>query len=86
MPKSEQQSSLLQESMSTQMNDLQSEIYNEHNAQEFSKRDSFKCIVSGSHFSLYPDIFNDGNFSPLGINDISKIKENDLNELPINFY
>lgn len=35
MPKSEQQSNLLQESMSTQRNDLESEIYYEHNAQEF---------------------------------------------------
>ena len=45
-------------------------------------RDSFKCIVSGSHFSLYPDIFNDGNC----INDISENTEADLNEIPINFY
>ena len=65
---------------------MQSEIYNERNAQELSNRDSFKCIVSGSHFSLYPDIFNDGNFFPLGINDISEIKGDDLNELPLNFY
>ena len=86
MPKSEQQSSVLQESICTQRNDLQSEIYNEHNAQELSNRDSFKCIVSGSHFSLYPDIFNDSNFSPLGINDISEIKEDDLNELPLKFF
>ena len=86
MPKSQQQSSLLQESMSIQRNDLESEIYNEHNAQEFSNRDSFKCIVSGSHFSLYPDIFNDGNFSPLDINDISENTEADLNELLSSFY
>ena len=72
--------------MSIQRNDLQYEIYHEHNAQEFSNKESFKCIVSSSHFSLYPNIFNDGNFSPLGINDISEIKEDDLNELPINFY
>lgn len=52
----------------------------------FSNRDIFKYIVSGSHFSLYPDIFNNGNFSPLGINDISKNKEDDLNELPMSFY
>lgn len=86
MPKLEQKNSVLQESICTQRNDQQSEIYNEHNAQKFSNRDSFKCIVSGSHFSLYRDIFNDGNFSPLGINGISEIKEDDLNELPINFY
>lgn len=86
MPKSEKQSNVLQESIRTQRNDLQSEIYNEHNAQEFSNRDSFKCIVSGSHFSLYPDIFNDGNIFPLGINNIPETKEDDLNELPLNFY
>ena len=86
MPKSEQQSSVLQKSICTQRNNLQSEIYNENNAQELSNKDNFKCIVSGSHFSLYLDIFNDGNFSPLGINGISEIKEDDLNELPLNFY
>ena len=86
MPKSEQQSSVLQESICTQRNDLQSEIYNEHNAQELSNRDNFKCIVSGSHFSVYPDIFNNGNIFPPGINDISEIKEDDLNKLPLSFY
>ena len=86
MSKSGQQSSLLQESMHTQRNDLESEIYNDHNAQEFSNRNIFKCIISDSHFSLYPDIFNDGNFSPLGVNDISENTEADLNELPLSFY
>ena len=74
MLKSEQQNNLLQESMSTQRNDMQFEIYNEHNAQEFSNRDTFKYIVSGSHFSLYLDIFNDGNIFPLGINVFQKLK------------
>jgi len=86
MPNSDNQSTILQESASRQMNDLQFEIYNEYNVQEFSNRDIFKCIASDSHFSLYSDIFNDGNFSPLGINDISENKEDDLNELPISFY
>jgi len=86
MPKSEQQSSLLQESMNTQRNDLESEIYNQHNVQEFSNQYIFNCIISDSHFSLYPDMFNDGNLFPLGINDILKIKDGDLNELPLSFY
>ena len=86
VPNSENQSIILQESGNIQMNALQSEIYNEHNVQEFSNKDFFKCIVSDSHFSLYPDIFNDGNFSPLNINDISETTEADVNELPIIFY
>jgi len=32
MPKSEQQNNLLQKGINSQRNDLQSEIYNEHNA------------------------------------------------------
>lgn len=86
MLKSKQQRNLLQKSMSTQRNDLEFEIYNEHNVQEFSNRNIFKCIISDSHFSLYPDIFNDDNFSPLGVNDISENTETDLNELPLSFY
>lgn len=74
MPRSKQQSSLLQKNMSTQKNDLEFEICNEHNAQEFSNRDSFKCIVLGSHFSLYPDIFNDDNFPLLVLMIFQKLK------------
>jgi len=71
--------------MSTKRYDQQPEIYNECNAQEFSQEDIFKCIISESHFSLYPDIFNDDNFSSLSINDISENKEADLNESPLSF-
>ena len=55
IPNSDQQRNILQESTITQVNDLKSEICNEENAQEFSNRDIFKCIVSYSYFSLYPD-------------------------------
>jgi len=86
MPNSGQQSNILQKITNTQMNDLRSEIYNEENAQESLKRDTFKSITYDSHFSLYPDIFADNNLSPLNINDISENIEFDLNELPISFY
>jgi len=85
MPNLEQKSNCLQESTSTQMNDLKSEIYNEQNAQDISSRDTFKSITSDSHFQLYPDIFY-RNLSPLNINDISENRESDLNEFPISFY
>ena len=86
MLKSEQRSKILQESMSRQRNDLEYEIYSEHKAHGFSNRETFESIIYDSHFSLYLDIFNVGNFSPLGINDISENKEDDLNRLPIFFY
>lgn len=35
---------------------------------------------------LYPDIFGNGNFSPLNSIDISENKEVDLSEFPISFY
>ena len=72
--------------MSRQGNDLEPEIYSEHNAQGFPNRETFESIISDSHYSLYLDNFNVGNFSPLGINDISKNKEDHLNKLPISFY
>ena len=50
MLKTEQQNSLLQETMSIQRNDLESEIYSEHNAQDFSNRENFEFIISDSHF------------------------------------
>ena len=72
--------------MSIQRNDIESEIYNEQSAQDFLNREAFEFIIFYSHFSLYPDIFNVCNFSPLGINDILENKEDDINELPIIFY
>ncbi len=60
-------------------------FHDEHNAHEISNKDIFKSIVSESHFSLYPDIFNDGNSFPLGINDISENIEADLNQSPLSF-
>lgn len=64
MPNSEKQSTILQESVSTQRNDLQYDIYNNHNVQYFSNKDIFNRVISDSYFFLYHDIFNDSNFSP----------------------
>ena len=86
MPNSGQQSNILQEIISSQVNDLKSEICNEEDTQEFSNRDICKCIVSDSYFSLYPDNFCNRNLSSLHINDILENREVDINEFPISFY
>ena len=50
MLKTEQKNSLLQESMSIQKNDLESEIYSEQSTQDFLNREKFEFIISDSHF------------------------------------
>ena len=49
-------------------------------------RDIFKCIISDSYFSLYPDNFSNRNLPSPHIIDISENDEADLNEFPIIFY
>ena len=44
MPHSENQSTILQESVDTQMNDLESKIYSDHDVREFSNRENFEFI------------------------------------------
>ena len=86
MPNSGHQRNIIKESTINQVNDLQSEIWNEENAEEFSNIDIFKCIVSDSYFSLYPDNFSNSNLSSLHIKDISENREVDLNEFSISIY
>ena len=69
-PRLEQQINSLSENTNTQRYDLKPDVYNECDEQEIFHDDVFKCIVSESHFSLYPDVFSDDNFFPLSINDI----------------
>lgn len=82
----EYKSNILQENTISQVNNHKSEICDEENVQEFSNRYILKSIAYYSHFSLYPNIFAHSNLSHLNINDISKNKEVDLNELAISFY
>ena len=70
IPNSDQQRNILQESISSQVNDLKSEICNEENLLEFSNRDIFKCFVSDSYFSFYLDNFSNSNLNSLHIKDI----------------
>jgi hypothetical protein len=62
MPRLEQQTISLSKSISTQRYDLKPDVYIESDERIFFHDDSFKCVASESHFSLYPDVFNDDNF------------------------
>lgn len=85
MPRLEQQSISLSKSISTQRYDLKPDVYDQFNEQRFFHDDILKCIVSESHFSLYPDVFSDDNFSPLNIKDISKNTKDYSNESSLGF-
>ena len=85
MPRLEQKTISLSKSISTQRYDLKPDVYVESDERNFFHDDIFKCVVSESHFSLYPDVFSDDNFSPLNIKDISKITEDYSNESSLGF-
>lgn len=74
MPRLDQPTVSLSESISAQRYDLKADVYDESDEQNFF-HDVFKCIVPDSHFSLYPDVFSDDNVSPLNIKHISKNTE-----------
>ena len=81
----EQQTDSLSENTNTQRYDLKPNIYDECDQQEILHDDIFKCIVSESHFSLYPDVFSDDNFLPLSINKIPKDIEDYPSKSPLGF-
>lgn len=83
---SRQLENILQEITITQENDLEFEICNEENGQEFTNRDISKFIAFDSHFHLYPDISTDRNLSPLYFNVVLENREVDINKLPISFH
>lgn len=84
--KSRQPNNNLQESISSQVNDQESEICDGKNIKDSVKRHIFLFIASNSHFSLYHGIFPDSNSSYISINVILENRKIDLNELPISFY
>lgn len=84
MPRLEQRTIFLSKSISAQRYDLKPDFYDESDEQSFF-HDLFKCIIPDSHFSLYPDLFSDGNFSPLHIKDISKNTEGYSNDSWLGF-
>lgn len=83
IPRLEQRIISLSKSISAKRYDLKPDVYDESDEQSF--HDVFKCIIPDSHFSLYPKVFSDDNFSPLNIKDISKNIEGYLNDSSVDY-
>ena len=84
MPRLEQRTISPSKSISAQRYDLKPDVYDESDEQSFFY-DVFKGIIPDLHFSLYPDVFNDDNFSPLNIKDVSKNTEGYSNDSSLGF-
>lgn len=84
MPRLEHRTISLSKSISAQRYDLKPDVYDESDEKSFFY-DVFKCIIPDSHFSLYPDVFSDDNFSPLNIKDTSKNTEGYSNDSSLGF-
>ena len=69
MPRLDLPTASLPKSIGTKGYDLKPDAYSESDEQNLF--DVSKCIIPDSHFSLYPNVFSDDDFSPHNIKYIS---------------
>ena len=72
MPRLDPPNVSLSKSIGTKRYDLKPDAYSESDERDLFN--VFKYIAPEPHFSLYPDVFIDDNFSPLNIKDLKKYR------------